>query len=414
LGTVTKPSQLSHTLLNGVPVINNGIDPPHYWLGNTGVKFAPVTGWPASTAAALIVAYRYHLFAFDITLSGVANSNYYIWSAAAVAGTIPTSWTPAASNEAGNNQLSDTPTTITTARTLRDSLVVYKRNSAHVIDYIGGTLKFSQKGLWSKAGALSPRAVDDCNGFHIVVTEGDIVINDGYNQPKSIANALVRSFLFNQISLTSFEALQVMFDHVNQDVYIMFPEAGATYCTLALVYNIPSEAWGVLQLSDVAYASMGIVDDNLAVSSTWDSDAATWDSDTTSWNESTLTSAIDTILQAQPSATRFVQFNTSDAVATNGLVGKYALTFGEPERVKFVRYVHLRGTAFGTLYVRVGSQMNPDDATTWSNEYTVTSPNQPVPIFTQGRYISIEVRSTDTSRWTITGFDFEVEPRGYF
>lgn len=411
--SVTKPSQWSHAILNGIPIFNNSLDIPYYWLGNPAVDAVALTGWDANTRAALIAQHRFHLFALNITVSSVNNPNLFLWSDAAAPGTIPTSWTPSATNEAGSGQVSETPGIITAGRSLRDTFMIYKSNACYSVDYVGGNEKFTKKLLWSRAGALSSRAVDDANGFHVVVTEGDIVINDGYSQPKSIADGLVRQFLFSQISTSSFEALQVLFDYVNQDVWVMFPETGETMNTIALVYNVPSEAWGVVDLQDIAYAAMGIVDD-IGPSGSWDSDADTWDSDTTAWNESSLTAAIERMIFARPLATKVQLFNSTDLTVMDSLMAKYSITFGEPERIKFVRQVHLRGRAFGTFYVRVGSQMFPDQATTWSNEVTVTDPGQAVPLFTQGRYISIEVRAADNAVYDFTGFDWEVEMRGYF
>jgi hypothetical protein len=58
--------------------------------------------------------------------------------------------------------------------------------------------------------------------------------------------------------------------------------------------------------------------------------------------------------------------------------------------------------------------MSPSDPITWSPEVTITTPAQAVPTFTQGRYISYELRSDDASVWVFTGIDMEVEFRGYF
>lgn len=393
--------------------MNNSVNTPQYWLGNVGVKTVALPDWPVNTLADFITTYKYHLFAMGISVSGVRNDNLFLWSDKAAPGTIPQFWTPSASNEAGSDQLSDTPSVITTARTLRDSLVIYKRNAAYVVDYIGGTQKFSVKGLWSRTGALSPRAVDDCNGFHVVVTQGDIVRNDGFSQPVSIGDALVNNFLFNQLSGSTFEALQVLYDHTNRDVWILFPEQGATFCTLALVYNIPSAGWGVVELSDVAYAAMGIIDDSIP-GTTYDTSTLTYDTANIAYNEASLSQSVETMMLSRPSATKFTAWNTADVSTIAGLCAKYSMTFGEPERVKFVRQVHLRGRNFGTLYVRVGSQMFTDDPITWSAEYAITDPGQAAPVLTQGRYISFEIRSADSKVWDLQALDFEVEMRGYW
>jgi len=110
-----------------------------------------------------------------------------------------------------------------------------------------------------------------------------------------------------------------------------------------------------------------------------------------------------------------VQQDVDVGVVVPAYVGKYSMSFGEPERVKFVRRVHMRCQAnFGTLLVRVGSQQTPTGPTTWSPEVAITAPQQIVNTFAQGRYISIEVRSNDVVVWKLTALELEAELRGYF
>jgi hypothetical protein len=57
--------------------------------------------------------------------------------------------------------------------------------------------------------------------------------------------------------------------------------------------------------------------------------------------------------------------------------------------------------------------MTPSGSITWSNEVTLTEPEQIVNLFAQGRYISVEIRSQGVELWRISGFDIEAEVRGY-
>jgi hypothetical protein len=109
------------------------------------------------------------------------------------------------------------------------------------------------------------------------------------------------------------------------------------------------------------------------------------------------------------------QQDVTDAETLTAYLGKYSMPFGDAARLKFVRRVHVKARpGYGTLYVRVGSQMEPNDSVAWSDEVTITDPEQIANCFAMGRYISLEVRSADSDVWKITGFDIEVEQRGYF
>jgi hypothetical protein len=260
---------------------------------------------------------------------------------------------------------------------------------------------------------LNTRGVVDINGRHVVVTEGDIVICDGYSAPVSIADKLVRQFLYTQIDQNNFGNLQVVYDHVREDVWIMFPESGQTYNTLSMVYSLTNKSWGTIRHPPIAHAAMGIISDTVG-SDAWDQSPLNWDQDTTAWTQPTIQKATESLVFAVPSATTLTQYSVNDLVVRDAVLGKYSMSFGDPERIKFIRQVHVRARSFNQLKIRVGSQMFASGPTTWSNEVTLTAPGQPVPLFTQGRFISVEIRSDDSAVWQVTGVDFEAELRGYF
>ncbi len=95
-------------LINNIVFLNNGIDVPHYWDGVVGNPMIPLPGWPAGTVCKAIRAFRFYLFAFDITGPGGALSNQLLWSDSAEPGTVPQSWAPAIDNDAGFVELSAT------------------------------------------------------------------------------------------------------------------------------------------------------------------------------------------------------------------------------------------------------------------------------------------------------------------
>ena len=90
--------------LNGVPILNNKKNNPVYWDLNTGNAMIDLPGWPAGTKAESVRPFKYHLIAMNITDPGGIFGEALLWSSAAEPGTIPQSWTPLASNEAGSNQ----------------------------------------------------------------------------------------------------------------------------------------------------------------------------------------------------------------------------------------------------------------------------------------------------------------------
>jgi hypothetical protein len=196
-------------------------------------------------------------------------------------------------------------------------------------------------------------------------------------------------------------------------VWLCYPETGNQYCTTALVYDVSNDAFGIRDLASVKCAAIGIVNDTDPDES-WAAATYTWDTASQYWGTSNFSLAVEEMVLGY--GTTILLNDTNDATTVAASVGKYDMTFGDAERLKCVKRVHVRtGSGSGTLYVRVGSKMHPNDSVTWANEVTLnTATSQIVDAFAIGRYISVEARSSGTDVWTLTGIDIEAEMRGYF
>lgn len=408
LQATTQPFVHSSALLNGIPVYSNGSDEPVYWAGGL---LTTLPDWTATETCDFITVFKYHIFALNIDGPGGTFTNLVKWSAAAEPGTVPNSWTPAASNEAGSVELSDSPGQLICAYPLRDSLIIYKRDAMYQAQYVGGNQKFAFRRLMTASGALCARAVCDVNGQHFVVSDGDILLTDGTNR-RSVGESRVKDHLFNNLDQDNFRNLFCTYNHGRDEVIIGYPEAGNQFCTKALVYDLNTDSFGERDLSSVVLAPVGFINDDVA-SNTWADRTDTWAAAGDPWGSSTIAAARDSLVYVEAQALE--QQDTIDAVAEAASLRKHSMDFGQPERVKFVRKVHLRAAPnYGSLILRVGGQMTPTGSTTWSNEVTLTAPEQVANISAIGRYISIEARSIGSDVWKVTGFDLEVESRGYY
>ena len=289
--------------------------------------------------------------------------------------------------------------------------MIYKRSATYQAKFVGGDNVFNFRKVMSSVGALTRRSVCDVNGRHLVVTDGDIILSDGA-QRQSIGEGRVKDWLFNQLDQTNYPNLFCSFNRAQNEALIAFPSSGNTFCDTALVYNVDLDSFGVRDLDQVVQAPVGFVNDSTE-SNTWADRTETWADAMGAWGESTVSSARDSMVFVK--AVELRQQDVIDSESLTANLGKYSMDFGDSARVKFVRRVHVQARAgYGALFVRVGGQMQPNGPITWSSEVSITDPEQVVNAFATGRYISVEVRSTGSTVWKLTGLDIELEMRGYF
>ncbi len=408
LQATSQPFVHSSAVLNGVPVYSNGSDEPVYWAG---ANLITLPDWTATESCQFIAAFKFHLFALDISGPGGEFNNLVKWSSAAEPGTVPASWTPAANNDAGSVELSDSPGSVQCAYPLRDTLIIYKRSSMYTAQFVGGQNVFQFRKVDSTYGTLTPRSVCDVGGQHFVVSDGDVILTDGTTR-RSVGESRIKDWLFNQLDQTNYRNLFTTYNRSRDEVLIGFPTSGNQFCNLGLVYDMNRDSFGVRELPQVSAAPVGFVNDDVE-SNTWADRNDVWADASDFWGASNIEAARDSLVYLTP--TTLEQQDTADAVTVAASLGKHSMHLGEPERLKFIRKVHVRARDnFGTLKVRVGSQMTPTGPTTWSPEVDLVAPEQIVNVQAIGRYISVEVRSNDTPVWKITALDLEGELRGYY
>lgn len=401
--SITNPYEWSATLLNGIPVFSNGKDVLLYWNGSGGTDAVPIPGFPLGTAVKSVVAFRFHLFGLDVDGPGGHFDNQIMWSDAAAPGTLPASWTPAASNEAGNAILADTPGRCVTALPLGPRLMIYKPQSVYPVEYSGQqpnnifTIRDANRSL----GALGQHCVADLGGAHIVLGNDDVCLFDGVNV-KSIAENRVKIAIANSIDGTYGQNSFIVRDINKRETWICIPESGSQFATIAHIWDERRDTWTTRSLTNVRHGTVGYVTDT-TLSNVWDSQAAAWDTfNATAWNANTVGTITRVVVGELD--TMYVE-DTNDATAVTATIAKNDMAFDDDTQFKLITSLWLRGTGLGFASVefRLGARLAIDDSTpiTWQAWQPVRSDGQlTIPEIT-GRYISIEIRATSTTLWTI-------------
>lgn len=401
--------------LGGLLVLTNGVEQPCYWNGNTANDLTLLPGWNAAWRCKVIKPFKNYLVALDITKTATRYSSMVKWSHAAVPGSMPASWDETdVTKDAGEQDLAETPDKLVDALPLGDSLIIYKERSCYSMRFVGAPFIFNFQRIRGDYGMLAKGCGVDTPLGHVVLTAGDVVLNNGQSI-QSIADGQVRRFIFNNINSSNAKRAFVTANPQKNEVLVCFPYGDAAACTKAMVWNWDTKTWGLRELNNVTYGDYGVIDD--LYSGSWSSDSDAWSLDTTTWNENEYSPNEARLMFSE--LTRLSAFDVSagDDGATNitGSLERVGMTFDDPYTNKLVRAVYPRIDApNGTVVtVQVGGSMNPDQAPTWSAPVSFTvGQSVKADSFASGRFLSI--RLSASAPWRMRSFDLDIVPSGAY
>jgi hypothetical protein len=362
-------------ILGGVFVLNNGKDLPQYWGGDTGANLAALTGWDANHKCKAMRAFKNYLIALNITKTATNYGSMVKWSDVAAAGTIPTVWTAAADNDAGEVDLAETPDSIVDALPLGDSLIVYKTSSMYGMQYIGGNDIWRFSRLPGTSGMLSQNCAVEIPSGHVVLTASDLIVHNGTGV-QSIVDSKMRRWLFSSIDSTNYTRAFITANHAQHEVWVCFPSSLSTVCNRALIWNYKENNFTVRELPSVTAGDMGPVPP-LASGDKWSEDTTgTWNTDTTTWDMIDISNVDKKLVMSSTASKVYVMDDSStfDGTAYTATLERTGIAFGKPDRVKWIRSILPRIDAgTGTVVnFQLGATSDVEVGTTWGSTYTYT------------------------------------------
>lgn len=391
-------------LFNFFPIFNNTIDPPWYFSGTGDVQSLP--SFPANTQCIAIRPFRSFLVAMNITDTGNVQPNRLIWSNSADAGALPADWAIAdPTSQAGDAYLSDSRGEIIDGLQLRDSFIIYKTHSTYIMRLVGGQSVMSIEKVQINSGILTKNCVQEIKGAHFIVSDADVVMFDGQNV-KSIADKRVRAEIFGNIDTINYiNSYTVRYDR-QDEMWLCYPTNGQTWPNKAAIWNWKDNTWTFRDLSESRHIQSGLA--NFAVSDKWDAALYTWNSATFAWKPVSNNPTTDTLVSATDGKLGVMDqgYNSFD-VPMPSLLEKASMNLGDDSSIKLVDSVVPKITAdTGTMvYIRVGTQNNPDDQIVWSQESEyIVGVDREAHFSEKGRYISIRLRTQDSNaNWKLSG-----------
>lgn len=419
------------TVIEKIPVINNGVDIPQMWnIAGLATKLQDLSAWPSDVRANTLTSLKRYLVALDVTKAGTRFPTMIKWSHQAPAGALPLTWDHTLpTNDAGEWILPDEGGFLVDGVALRDNLVLYKESETWLMRWVGGIKVFDFVRIFNSIGALSRHcALEFFSGKHLVFTGEDVVLHDGH-QAESVISERNRNMLSNAIDLTNYHKSFIAVDYQNNEIWVAFPEPGQELCTRALVWNSKLNLWGSRDLPGTAYITSGIVTEQ-AAGETWEDAVGTWNTDSVAWKDRTSDPTKRRMLMTKNGSSPQLmipgvsqQFNGEEMKVLLERQGiGFPLRVKQPPdytRMKQVTtlWPKINGTKGGAVNVSLGTQESIDGDITWypSQAYIIgETKSMDFSYVGVARIHAIRFESESNITWRLHGYDADVIDRGMY
>lgn len=409
------------TSLSGIPVFTNGVDVPQQWdpSSPTGA-LVDLQNWPSAWTCQSIRAFDVFLVALRVSKSGDDFPHLVQFSDAAEPGAVPSSWIAGATTKAGGKDLSSTPGYIVDGGPLRDLFIIYKEHSTWGMAFIGGSLVMDFFPILPNSGMLAKHCFTEFQGQHFVLTDADVIVHDGqrFNSAIDVRN---RRALFDEMDQDNYDNSFVVHDESRQEIWVCVPESGATYPTLAWVWNWKTNTWGVRELPSVVHMHYGL--SNISDPHTYDSLAAegyTYDTIPGTYDDRGFSPISRSVVGSTFSAGGAIQmldFNQGYVERGTDKMTCYTqrtgINFSGNHRVTTVFEVYPIMDATGPVEISIGRQAHPNADVVWEQTKTFNPNSQEKVNFkVSGVYHGFRIRSTEDVNWRLRSMKFVVRHGG--
>lgn len=460
---VSPQSSWDYTTLSNVVIFNTPLEDPQ-GLSPTEEIFSTLPGWGIGNKTGgtqrnwktnRIRAYKNYLLCMGTIEDGVDYKQRVRWSDVAYVGALPSNWYEDSDvNDGGFNDLTDSSSHIIDGRPLRDSFIVYTNRDTFAMDYVGGTMIFNFRKIFSDSGILAPNCAIEFEGQHFVISEEDIFVHNGSTR-QSVATGRIKDQLMKEISSVNYLATKVYSYPTRKEIWITYVAPGTTSsnenelpednyaCNKAAIWSWEYDTWSFAELPNIYDIGMGIRPD--VDSRAWDLMCGTenqpvpadcddiWNG--ASHNEEVWEEFAQTFTRHQmfaPSNDRcfymldqgyyFEKFN-HDMAGTDPTkkvtrkpvvceVVKQAIDFDDQQQDisyhKWWRAIYPQMSGKGTVRFFIGGSNNPYEPPDWdSTQLFEIGEDYKVDCFSNYRYAAIKIQDASEGDWNMTGYDVE-------
>ncbi len=422
--TTTDGRTWTACILGGIPIFNNGVDKPQYWTAlSVGTPLIDLVNWPATYRARVIRNFGSYLVAINLTEGGTNKPHKVLISHKAEPGTVPSTWDVTdATADATSFELTDVKGgELFDGLGLGSQFIFYKKNSTHIMRFVGGVDLWGLDRLFESSGILNTRCVCSFKEgtMHFVATQNDLIIHAGTpNSSQSVVEGSNREAIFAEMDSTYYVNSFVFDNRKKTELWFCYPTSGNTIPNKVYFYNYTNKTHGFRDFAGLS-ADLGVVSD--ASSVTWAASTDTWSSITGSWQ----TAGREAILYASPDDVKI--WKLDDGLSFSGsaplvFMERLDLVY-ESDHIAFGQRILIdriwpKLTGEGKWTIRVGAAEYEGGTVTWSNS-TVFDPVLGVPYMDidppiQGRLPAVRFEQQENVAGALQGYDLRAALLGEF
>lgn len=352
--------------LNGVLIINSVADGCYYWAGDTTIPVRKIVG---SYNALVGIPFGNFVVQLAPVISGTRYSSRICWSDAAEPGSVPTTFTAATGNQAGDVDKPEIGELVF-AKPLGDDLIVYGTRGRIVMRYIGGNDVFQFTKLPGEEGLYSTTTVSDFPGGHVFVDLNRRILAHSGGVCEDISTGRVQSL----IGAGGNPASWVVSHPRQNEMWIGYATAlnasAGSASTYALIWNWKEKTWGRATVDN----------EKFGLSATPTSSVAT--------SRLLFVGASGSLQEYDTN-----ESNTTDPV---GQITRYGIDAGDSDTIKNLQRsrwnVDNVSSLSATFGVKHGSSMYADTSPTMNAEvaYTVGTSDYVASRATGGRFMAVQ------------------------
>jgi len=223
------------------------------WQLNTSNDAAPITNAPIDCTGLIVTQER-----FIFALGAGGNTRRIAWCDQEN----NTVWSPAATNQAGDFELT-TIGSLMCAKRIRGATILFTNVDVHTATYIGPPFIYGFERIGAGCGVISKQSVAVIDNACIWMSDSGFWIYDGFVKP---IKCDVGDYIFKNLNFTQSSKVYCVHNSTFGEIWWFYPSSASNECDSYVTYNYRENHWAIGTLARTCGTDRGIFSNPLMMS----------------------------------------------------------------------------------------------------------------------------------------------------